>query len=187
MNRRDNHTTHHVSVEGAQSAIDNYLSLVFPASKLVLGIPFYAKWFTTKEGQTCNQVTGCPTELLENPGDGSDTGKSGSMTFEAVNFAAPPAELTISPNNSCGAGTSFICAEGACCSVRGQWQVPSVVMRATIANTKVPYGKCDGVDSSRSFRKALDNSHTDERRALNGIGIPKRGLCGRGILQTLSG
>ncbi|KAM0540021.1 hypothetical protein ACHAO7_011598, partial [Fusarium culmorum] len=119
MNRRDHLTTHHVSVEGAESAIDNYLSLGFPASKLVLGIPFYAKWFATKEGQTCNQPTGCPTELLEDPQSGVDTGKSGFMTFEAINFAEPPAELTISPSSTCGVGTSFRCPDGSCCAASG--------------------------------------------------------------------
>ncbi|EGU73913.1 hypothetical protein FOXB_15576, partial [Fusarium oxysporum f. sp. conglutinans Fo5176] len=80
MNRRDNHTTHHASIEGAASAIKKYISLGFPASKLAIGIPFYAKWFTTKNGYTCNQPIGCPTELLEDELDGSDTGKPGSMT-----------------------------------------------------------------------------------------------------------
>ncbi|KAK2468504.1 hypothetical protein H9L39_20150 [Fusarium oxysporum f. sp. albedinis] len=101
MNRRDHHTTRHVSIEGAASAIKRYISLGFPASKLVVGIPFYAKWFTTKNGYTCNQPIGCPTELLEDDDDGSDTGKSGSMTFEAANFAERPAKLTTTPVNTC--------------------------------------------------------------------------------------
>ena len=94
--------------------------LGFPANKLVLGLPFYAKWITTKKGYTCTQAIGCPTELLENP-DGSDTGKSGSMTFEAANFAAPPTNLTTTPDATCGAGTFFKCAEGSCCGGSGWW------------------------------------------------------------------
>ncbi|GKU09717.1 chitinase [Fusarium langsethiae] len=160
MNRRDHHTKHHVSVQGATSAIDNYISLGFPASKLVLGIPFYAKWFTTKKGHTCSEPTGCPTELLEDPDDGSDTAKSGSITFEALNFAEPPAELTISPNNICGAGTSFKCAEGSCCADSG-WC--GTTPAHCDAGCQLPYGKCDGVDISRSFRMALENGHTDEK------------------------
>lgn len=120
MNRRDAYTTHHVSIQGAARAIDKYISLGFPASKLVLGIPFYAKWFTTKKGYTCSQPIGCPTELLENA-DGSDTGKSGSMTFEAANFAAPPTNLTTTPDATCGAGTFFKCAESFCCAASGWW------------------------------------------------------------------
>jgi GH18 family chitinase len=121
MNRRDQYTAHHTSIQGTFRAIDTYISLGFPPSKLVFGIPFYAKWFTTKQGYTCDHAIGCPTELLENPEDGSDTGKSGSMTFEAANFAAPPTNLTLSPDATCGAGTSFKCGEGFCCAQSGWW------------------------------------------------------------------
>ncbi|KAF4967376.1 hypothetical protein FSARC_5055, partial [Fusarium sarcochroum] len=119
MNRRDHRTTHHVSIQGAASTIDRYISLGFPVSKLVVGIPFYAKWFTTKKGHTCAQPVGCPTELLEDLEDGSDTGKSGSVTFEAASFAAPPAKLSTTPNNTCGVGTIFKCSEDSCCGGSG--------------------------------------------------------------------
>uniref|UniRef100_A0A0D2YKN1 chitinase n=1 Tax=Fusarium oxysporum (strain Fo5176) TaxID=660025 RepID=A0A0D2YKN1_FUSOF len=79
---------------------------------------------------------GCPTELLEDDDDGSDTGKSGSMTFEAANFAERPAKLTTTPDNTCGAGTNFKCAEGSCCGGSG-W--------------------C-------SFHQALKNGYTDEEK-----------------------
>jgi GH18 family chitinase len=121
MNRRDNYTAPQTSVQGALRSIDKYISLGFPAKKLVFGVPFYAKWFTTKEGYACDQPIGCPTELLENPTDGSDTGKSGSMTFEKANFVAPPKNLTLSPDATCGAGTNFKCGEGFCCSTSGFW------------------------------------------------------------------
>ncbi|KAG7402757.1 Chitinase 1 [Fusarium oxysporum f. sp. rapae] len=159
MNRRDHHTTHHVSIEGAVSAIKNYISLGFPASKLVVGIPFYAKWFTTKNGYTCNQPIDCPTELLEDDVDGSDTGKSGSMTFEAANFAARPAKLTTTPDNTCGVGTSFRCAEGSCCGGSG-WCGSTTAYCGT--GCQFTYGKCDGIDISSSFHKALKNGYTDE-------------------------
>ncbi|EXL65071.1 chitinase [Fusarium oxysporum f. sp. conglutinans race 2 54008] len=159
MNRRDHHTTHHVSIEGAASAIKKYISLGFPASKLVVGIPFYAKWFTTKNGYTCNQPIGCPTELLEDDVDGSDTGKSGSMTFEAANFAARPAKLTTTPDNTCGVGTSFKCAEGSCCGGSG-WCGSTPAHCGT--GCQFTYGKCDGIDISSSFHKALKNGYTDE-------------------------
>lgn len=122
MNRRDNLTTHHTSYQGTVSAIESYISSGFPASKLVIGIPFYAKWFATKKGHTCSQPIGCPTELLEY-NDGSDTGKSGAITFEAANFDEAPAELIPSPDGTCGAGTSFKCAEGSCCALSGWWYV----------------------------------------------------------------
>ncbi|PCD21896.1 hypothetical protein AU210_016061 [Fusarium oxysporum f. sp. radicis-cucumerinum] len=103
----------------AASAIKRCISLGFPASKLAIGIPFYAKWFTTKNGYTCNQPIGCPTYPLEDELDSSDTGKSGYMTFEATNFAAPSAKLTITPDSTCGVGTGFKCAEGSCCGASG--------------------------------------------------------------------
>ena len=120
MNRRDTSTAHHVSVQGTLRSIETYIARGFPASKLVGGIPFYAKWFTTKKGVECTSPTGCPTELLE-AADGSDTGFSGAITFEKGNFAAAPANLTVSTDASCGVGTSFKCAEGGCCSQYGFW------------------------------------------------------------------
>ncbi|EWZ78665.1 hypothetical protein FOWG_17128 [Fusarium oxysporum f. sp. lycopersici MN25] len=161
MNRRDHHTTHHASIEGAASAIKRYISLGFPASKLAIGIPFYAKWFTTKNGYTCNQPIGCPTELLEDDDDGSDTGKSGSMTFEAANFAERPAKLTTTPDNTCGAGTSFKCAEGSCCGGSG-WCGSTPAHCGT--GCHFAYGKCDGIDILSSFHKALKNGYTDAER-----------------------
>ncbi|KAF4341558.1 chitinase [Fusarium beomiforme] len=158
MNRRDKYTTHHVSVQGTARALDKYLSLGFPADKLVLGIPFYAKWFTTKKGYKCEHPIGCPTELLENP-DGSDTGKSGSMTFEAANFAAPPTNLTTSTDATCGAGTFLKCPTGTCCS-------PAGFCGDTAAHCgtgcQSAYGKCDGVDLSTSFHQALEHGRTDK-------------------------
>ncbi|KAJ4003678.1 hypothetical protein NW752_011098 [Fusarium irregulare] len=158
MNRRDHYTTHHVSVQGAARAVDKYLSLGFPANKLVLGLPFYAKWFTTKKGYTCTQAIGCPTELLENP-DGSDTGKSGSMTFEAANFAAPPTNLTTTPDATCGAGTFFKCAEGSCCGGSG-WCGSTPAHCGT--GCQSAYGKCEGADINSSFQKALKDGRTDK-------------------------
>ncbi|KAJ0130805.1 hypothetical protein HZ326_26099 [Fusarium oxysporum f. sp. albedinis] len=159
MNRRDNHTTHHASIEGAASAIKRYISLGFPASKLAIGIPFYAKWFTTKNGYTCNQPIGCPTEPLEDELDGSDTGKSGSMTFEATNFAAPPAKLAITPDNTCGVRAGFKCAEGSCCGESG-WCSGSTPAHCG-TGCHFAYGKCDGIDILSSFHKALRNGYTD--------------------------
>ncbi|EXL99228.1 chitinase [Fusarium odoratissimum NRRL 54006] len=159
MNRRDSYTTHHVSVKGAARAIDKYLSLGFPAHKLVLGIPFYAKWFTTKQGYKCTNPIGCPTELLENPKDGSDTGKSGSMTFEAANFVSAPTNLTTTPDATCGAGTFFKCATGGCCAASG-WCGDTAAHCGT--GCQSAYGHCDGIDLSASFHEALDKGKTDK-------------------------
>ncbi|KAF4447067.1 chitinase [Fusarium austroafricanum] len=159
MNRRDHYTTHHVSVAGTARAIDKYLSLGFPADKLVMGLPFYAKYFTTKKGYTCSQAIGCPTELLENPTDGSDTGKSGSMTFEKANFAVAPKNLTTTTDATCGANVFFKCAVGDCCAASG-WCGSTPAHCGT--GCQSAYGKCDGIDLNASFKKALKDGRTDE-------------------------
>ncbi|KAF5697314.1 chitinase [Fusarium mundagurra] len=158
MNRRDHYTTHQVSVQGTARAIDMYLALGFPAEKLVLGIPFYAKWFTTKKGYKCDHPIGCPTELLENP-DGSDTGKSGAMTFEASTLAPPPTNLTTSTDATCGAGTFLKCPTGNCCSPAGFCGTTAAHCGTGCQST---YGKCDGADLTSSFRDALKHGHTDK-------------------------
>ena len=86
MNRRDNETNHHSSVEGSLLAVNTYLDRGMSADKLNLGIAFYAKWFTTQAGVTCQGPTSCPTAILE-AADGSDTGLSGAVTFEPANAA----------------------------------------------------------------------------------------------------
>ncbi len=92
MNRRDNATNHHTSVAGSLATVETYLARGLPAAQMNLGFAFYAKWFTTREGATCDAPTGCPTAVLEDP-NGADTGLSGAVTFEAENFAAGGAFL----------------------------------------------------------------------------------------------
>jgi chitinase len=121
MNRRDNITKHHSDINGSLASIDYYMEkLALPAEKINLGFAFYAKYFTTDPQFECENGLGCVTVLLENS-DGSDTGKSGAMTFEASNFAEPPANLTETPDGSCGASVGFKCKAGDCCSAYGYW------------------------------------------------------------------
>lgn len=88
-----------------------------------LGFAYYAKWFTTSPDGDCEaNPIGCPTGLLENP-DGTDTGKSGSMTFEKGNMAPAPKDLPVSDNGECGAAVGKKCEEGVCCSQFGTWYV----------------------------------------------------------------
>ncbi|KAF4994059.1 hypothetical protein FDECE_13238 [Fusarium decemcellulare] len=157
MNRRDHFTTHHTSFEGTAKTVDAYISRGFEPSKLIIGFPFYAKWFTTKEGVECTESTGCPTELLE-AADGSDTGKSGSVTFEAANFVSAPTNLTTSTDASCGAGTFFKCGEVQCCSQFG-FCGNSTAHCGT--GCQSAYGRCEGTDITASFHKALENGQTD--------------------------
>jgi len=94
MNRRDNQTKHASSIEGAKASVQNYLDIGMPAEKANLGFPFYAKWFTT--AKDCgSQPLGCPVVPLENA-QGEDTGKSGSVTFEANPVDPLPADVAAS-------------------------------------------------------------------------------------------
>jgi len=121
MNRRDNVTTHHTSLAGSLAGVDAYISRGLTACKINLGFAFYAKWFATADGVNCSSTPiGCPTAVLE-AADGSDTGKSGAMTFEASNFASVPANLQDSPDGSCGSGTAYRCTANACCGQYGFW------------------------------------------------------------------
>lgn len=85
MNRRNNATSHHTGIQDSIRSIDLYIERGMDASKLILGFAFYAKYFTTQPGVKCEGPTGCPTAVLEGA-DGSDTGLSGAVTFEAANY-----------------------------------------------------------------------------------------------------
>ncbi|KAI0405181.1 family 18 glycoside hydrolase [Xylaria palmicola] len=78
MNRRDNETNHHSSVQGSLETVEKYLDLGMDAAKMNLGIAFYAKFFQTAE--TCTGPIGCETAVLEDE-DGADTMRSGAKTF----------------------------------------------------------------------------------------------------------
>ncbi|KAH6975402.1 glycoside hydrolase superfamily [Ilyonectria sp. MPI-CAGE-AT-0026] len=157
MNRRDSVTAYQVSAEGTLKTINTYINRGFTPSKLVGGIPFYAKWFTTKKGVACTTSTGCATESLE-AADGSDTGNSGSVTFEKGNFASAPANLTSSPDGSCGVGSSFKCGEGTCCSQYGYCGNTTAHCET---GCQTGYGRCEGLNVLASFQKALAEGKTD--------------------------
>ncbi|KAI1814952.1 glycoside hydrolase family 18 protein [Poronia punctata] len=85
MNRRDNVTNHHSSVQGSLKAVEKYIELGVDAAKINLGLAFYAKFFATIED--CTEPLGCQTDVLEDE-SGTDTGKSGATTFlEGVEVA----------------------------------------------------------------------------------------------------
>ncbi|KAH6842436.1 family 18 glycosyl hydrolase [Chaetomium sp. MPI-CAGE-AT-0009] len=158
MNRRDTATKHHTPILGSLQAIDKYISLGFDARKLHLGFALYAKWFTTAPGVDCSKGIGCATELLENA-DGTDTGKSGAMTFEAANFKGVPTNLTLSPDASCGANTFFKCSEGNCC---GQYGFCGNTPAHCGTGCQAGFGRCEGSSTTSSFQKAVANGKTDK-------------------------
>ncbi|KAK4193241.1 chitinase 1 [Podospora australis] len=158
MNRRDSVTTHHTSVAGSLTSIKTYLALGFPAKKLNLGFAFYAKWFLTAEGKTCDTPTGCPTEVLEAE-DGTDTGKSGAVTFEASNFAPVPVDLTESPGETCGGGTWYKCPGTLCC---GQYGFCGNTTAHCGLGCQSGYGTCTGPSTTDSLKRALASSRYDK-------------------------
>ncbi|WQF78531.1 Putative chitin-binding, type 1, glycoside hydrolase family 18, catalytic domain-containing protein [Colletotrichum destructivum] len=158
MNRRDNVTAHHTDVKGSLEAIDTYIALGVEPVKINLGFALYAKWFTTAAGHTCSEGLGCPTELLE-AADGTDTGKSGAVTFEAANFMAAPTNLTTSPDASCGSGTFYKCPTGNCCS---QYGFCGTTEAHCSSGCQSDYGICNGTSTAASFKTAMANGKTDE-------------------------
>lgn len=121
MNRRDNVTAHHTSVEGSLDTVQAYLDLGLEPEKVNLGFAYYAKWFTTDPNSDCKEnPIGCQVVKLEND-DGSDNGKSGAFTFEKGNMDPPPANLATSYNGKCGYSEGTKCPSGSCCSAYGNW------------------------------------------------------------------
>jgi chitinase len=120
MNRRDNVTKHHTSIQGSLETVNNYLDIGLDPEKANLGIAFYAKYFTTDPASDCaTNPIGCGVVAMENP-DGSDNGKSGTLTFESIYMAPAPTDLKDSTDGTCGP-TKGKCPSGSCCSVYGNW------------------------------------------------------------------
>lgn len=121
MNRRDNVTKHHTSIQGSLQSVNNYTAIGLDPAKVNLGIAYYAKWFTTDPSSDCaTHPIGCKVVSLENP-DGSDNGKSGALTFEKANMAPPPSGLKTSTDGTCGFDKGTKCPSGQCCSQYGSW------------------------------------------------------------------
>lgn len=159
MNRRDTITKHHTSVNDSLAAIDYYLNdLALPASKANLGVAFYAKYFTVNTTIPCTTGLGCTTVLLEAE-DGSDTGLSAAMTFEASNYVSAPANMTESPDGSCGAAVGYFCPSGNCCSAYGYCGSTSDFCGS---NCLSEYGTCNSTSISDLFKTAMANCITDE-------------------------
>ncbi|KAL2867039.1 glycoside hydrolase superfamily [Aspergillus lucknowensis] len=162
MNRRNNATMHHSSVLDSLDTINAYLDIGAPAEKLNLGVGYYAKWFTTQPDSDCeSHPLGCPVVVMEGP-DGKDNGKSGAWTFEAVNMAAPPAELKVSTDGTCGFSKGTKCPTGSCCS---QYGICGSTKDHCEAGCLSDYGECKGgVDIMKSWRQAVSEGKTDEEK-----------------------
>ncbi|KAJ5668320.1 uncharacterized protein N7477_006890 [Penicillium maclennaniae] len=147
MNRRDNVTAHHTSVQGSLDVIQDYLDFGADPEMLNLGFAYYAKWFTTDPNSDCDQnPIGCKVVKLEND-DGSDNGKSGALTFEKGVMGAPPDE-----------GTK--CPDGTCCSAYGNCGSGDDFCQAGCLSD---YGTCKGISITDSWRRAKQDGKTDEK------------------------
>ena len=179
MNRRDNVTAHHTSVEGSLDTIQAYLDLGLEPEKVNLGFAYYAKWFTTDPNSDCKEhPLGCKVVQLEND-DGSDNGKSGAFTFEKGVMDPPPADLKTSYNGKCGYSEGAKCPEGSCCSAYGNWYVfpsflhhynPILIFLSGTgddfcqAGCLSDYGTCKGISITDSWRRASTDGQTDNQQ-----------------------
>ncbi|PGH34206.1 chitinase [[Emmonsia] crescens] len=159
INRRDNATAHHTSVKGCLDTIRNYLDIKLPPEKINLGFALYAKYFTLdpKANCTSEKPVGCSIARgeLEN---GADAGTSGAVTFETSQLSPPPVPIGVSPNATCGSLNGFRCKDDLCCSSAGFCgELPEYCT----SGCQPQYGKCDGVDTGSSFRRARTNGLTD--------------------------
>lgn len=166
MNRRDTVTKHHTDINGSLAAIDAYLARGMTASKMNLGIAFYAKYFQLAANTTCADGLGCPIALAEDA-EGQDTGTSGAVTFETSSFPAvvDTSSLTDSTDGSCGSGTNFLCSAtgvgGTCCS---QYGYCGDTTAHCGTGCQADYGTCTDETTkttAESFADAIANGVTD--------------------------
>ncbi|KAL2003769.1 hypothetical protein VTN02DRAFT_2405 [Thermoascus thermophilus] len=159
INRRDNVTGHHTSVQGSLESIQNYLDIGLDPAKANLGFAYYAKYFTTDPSSDCaDHPIGCALVPLENP-DGSDNLKSGALTFEKANMAPPPTNLATSTDGTCGYDKGTKCPAGMCCSQSGYC---GTTPDYCAAGCNSDYGSCSGVSITDSWRRAQSNGRTDQ-------------------------
>ncbi|OJJ34114.1 hypothetical protein ASPWEDRAFT_157635 [Aspergillus wentii DTO 134E9] len=158
-NRRDNVTGHHSSVADSLKSVKQYLDIGLEASKINLGMSYYAKWFSTKPGSDCSShPLGCELLPLENA-DGSDNHKSGAFTFEKGNLAAPPANLPISYDGTCGFAKGAKCPPGSCCSADNYCGTSD---EHCMSGCLSDYGTCKGISLIESWRRAEKGGITDQ-------------------------
>ncbi|TQS33844.1 hypothetical protein Golomagni_05797 [Golovinomyces magnicellulatus] len=160
MNRRDNITKHHTSVNESLKVIDHYIDkLYLDPKKINLGFAIFAKYFVVDSNKYCGTGLGCLTEPLENS-NGAYTGQSGIMAFGKENYRKPSAELTETVDDTCGVGTIQKFPEGQCCSIHG-----------FCGNTYDYCNNCQGpefgsgckiVIQKTKFEIAMENGITDE-------------------------
>ncbi|KAL6713633.1 hypothetical protein ACLMJK_009098 [Lecanora helva] len=82
MNRRDNVTKHHTSIEASMTAMYAYEERGVETEKMNLGFAFYIKWFKTDSKEQCREnPVSCRTALMEDPVTGADLGRAGAFSW----------------------------------------------------------------------------------------------------------
>ncbi|KAL1892305.1 hypothetical protein Cpir12675_004591 [Ceratocystis pirilliformis] len=168
MNRRDTVTKHHTDIKSSLATIDTYIQRGFPASKLHLGIAFYAKYFTLQDAKSCTEPTGCPLVPAEFE-NGTDANNSGALTFEASSFpvVVDTSNLVASTDGSCGGTTGFTCEGttwGTCCS---KWGFCGITADHCGTDCQPSFGTCTASDApavkplAESFKEAFENGVED--------------------------
>ncbi|KKF92177.1 Lectin-B [Ceratocystis platani] len=179
INRRDTVSGHHSGVKNSLAAIDAYIERGFPASKLNLGIGFYAKYFTLQDPKSCTQAIGCPLVLAERD-DGTDAGTSGVLTFEASSFPVfvDRSKLTLSPDTSCGGSTGYTCGDKSCCS---KWGWCGVTPGHCATGCQSDFGHCGDFPESNevSDKATVENvSGTKETPKTSQLSLSPDTSCG---------
>lgn len=102
VNRRDDTSGYHTSLDGVKEVISDYFSIGLSYSQMNIGFPLYAKWFRTAAACSPPSWLGCPFVPLEDQ-EGGDTGNSGSWT-PATSVNVPNATIQTSYDSAMNSG-----------------------------------------------------------------------------------
>lgn len=80
LNRRDTIVKHHSGISASLDSIKTYIKRGAPAQMLNLGLAYYVKWAMTEDCDP-DRPLGCPTQLLEDPTNGADLGKTAAFSW----------------------------------------------------------------------------------------------------------
>lgn len=80
INRRDTTIHHHSGIADSRASIQRYIDRGMPKEKANLGLGYYVKWVMTEKCDK-NDILGCRTQLLEEPGTGSDLGRIAAFSW----------------------------------------------------------------------------------------------------------
>lgn len=80
LNRRDTVVKHHSGVADSRASARTYIGRGTPPRMLNLGLGYYVKWAKTTNCDP-DQLLDCPTQLLEDPKNGADLGRTAAFSW----------------------------------------------------------------------------------------------------------